>query len=104
MSRNTNPVFNQNSPLVDPATGKVQRPWNSFFQQFTQKAPAVENILDNPYTPNVLGKVIIKGAATITLTRGKVAIDLTGQVIIPMGIGDTLSYTGPATIQWLGGL
>lgn len=101
---NTNPVFNQNSPLVDKDTGKVARPWNSFFQQFTQKAPAVVAITDNPYTPNALGKVIIKGATTITLTRGTVNISLTGQVIIPMGIGDTLSYTGPATLQWLGGL
>ena len=100
----TNPVFNQNSPLVDPKTGRVLPPWNSFFQQFTQKAPAVQTITDNPYTPNVLGKIIITGATTITLTRGTVNIDLTGQRIIPMGIGDKLAYTGPATLQWLGGL
>lgn len=98
----TNPVFNQNSPLVDIKTGKVVPPWNSFFQQFTQKAPAVQNVTKNPYTPNAKGTVIIKGATTITLTRGIVAVVLTGQEIIPMGIGDTLTWTGvPTSIQFL---
>lgn len=97
----TNPVFNLNSPLVDKL-GKILQPWNSFFQQFTQKAPAVQNITANPYTPNARGNVIITGAATITLTRGTVNINLNGQRIIPMGIGDTLSWTGGATVQFLG--
>lgn len=100
----TNPVFNQNSPLVDKQ-GKVAPPWNSFFQQFTQKAPAVEDVSSiNPFTANALGKLILTGAATITFTRGDVVINLTGQRIIPISIGDTVSWTGGATAQFLGGV
>ncbi len=102
---NTNPVFNQNSPLVDITTGKVVPPWNSFFQQFTQKAPKVVtvDVAATPYTPNTKGHVVIKGATTITLTRGLVNIVLTGQIIIPISIGDTLSWTGtPTSVQFLG--
>lgn len=99
----TNPVYNQNAPLVDIKTGKIIAPWNSFFQQFTQKAPAVVDVTQNPYTPNAVGNVIIIGATTITLTRGLVIIILTGQKIIPMGIGDTLTWTGsPTSVQFLG--
>ena len=83
--------------------GKVIPPWNSFFQQFTQKAPTVVDVAQNPYTPNIKGTVIIKGATTITLTRGLVNIVLTGQIIIPISIGDTLSWTGmPTSVQFLG--
>ena len=100
----TSPVINLNAPLVDKS-GKVIPPWNSFFQQFTQKAPAVVDVVDSatPYTPNTKGSVIIKGATTITLTRGLVSIVLTGQIIIPISIGDTLSWTGtPTSVQFLG--
>ena len=99
----TNPVFNQNAPLVDIKTGKVIPPWNSFFQQFTQKAPTIINVSQNPYTPNAVGTVIITGATKIIFTRGSVSIDLTGQRIIPMSISDTLSWTGNAVVQFLGG-
>lgn len=100
---NTNPVYNLNAPLVDKS-GRVISPWNSFFQQFTQKAPAVVSVTQNPFTANVLGKLILTGATTITFTRGSVVIDLTGQRIIPISIGDTVSWTGPATAQFLGGV
>ena len=97
----TSPVVNLNAPLVDKS-GKVIPPWNSFFQQFTQNAPTVVDVAISPYTPNVKGMVIIKGATTITLTRGLVDIILTGQIIIPMSIGDTLSWTGkPTSVQFL---
>ncbi len=94
-------VANLNSPLVDK-TGKVIPPWNSFFQSFTQKAPAVVAVTHNPYTPNDVGTVILTGATTVTLTRGTVAINLTGQRIVPVSIGDTVFWTGPATVQFLG--
>jgi hypothetical protein len=99
----TNPVVNLGSPLVDKS-GKIIPPWNSFFQQFTQDAPAVSSITKNPFTPNAIGKVILTGATKITLSRGTVDIDLTGQQIIPMSIGDTVSWLGNATAQWLGGI
>ncbi len=97
----TNPVLNLNSPLVDKFR-KVIPPWNSFFQQFTQNAPKVVDVTQNPYTPNARGNVILTGATTVSLTRGLVVIDLTGQMIIPVGIGDTVTWTGPATVQFLG--
>ncbi len=97
----SNPVFNLNSPLVDKL-GKIIPPWNSFFQQFTQVAPVVVNVTVNPYKPNVKGNVILTGATTIALTRGTVTINLTGQTIIPVGIGDIVSWTGPAAVKFLG--
>lgn len=97
----TNPVFNLNSPLVDKDR-KVIPPWNSFFQQFTQKAPAVVDVSTfSPYTPNSRGTVILTGAATVTLTRGSVSINLNGERIVPVSIGDTVSWTGGATVQFL---
>lgn len=84
-------------------------PWNSFFQQFTQNPPAVFDIdLDtSPFiiTPNAHGTIILTGGtiSNITLTRGNVDIDLTGQRIIPIRISDTLSvtYSVAPVIQFL---
>jgi hypothetical protein len=101
----TNPVINLSSPLVDPKTGKVVPPWNSFFQQFTQDAPAVSSITQNPFTANAIGKVIILGATTITLTRGNTSTIISGVKIIPISIGDTVSWTGaPTSVQFWGGI
>lgn len=97
----TQPLPNTQSAMVDK-DGKVIPPWNSFFQQLVQAAPAVVTVTKNPYTANTKGNLIVSGATTITLTRGKVAISLTGQKIIPISIGDTVSWTGPATAQFLG--
>ncbi len=106
----TLPVPNIQSAIVSvkSADGKeigkgfVIPPWNSFFQQFSQQAPAVRNITANPYTANTNGNAILTGATTINLKRGIVTINLNGQRIIPISIGDTLSWTGPATVQFLG--
>jgi len=96
------PVPNLNSPLTNKI-GKLIPPWNSWFQQFSQEAPAVVDFsTTNPLTVNSIGTVIITGAATITLTRGATVINLTGQTIIPVSIGDTVSWTGGATVQFLG--
>lgn len=100
---NTNPVYNLNAPLVDPKTGKVVPPWNSFFQQFTQDAPAVSSVIKNPFTPNAIGKFIIIGATKLILSRGSVSVDITGMLIVPMSIGDTVIWTG-GNAQWWGGV
>lgn len=97
----TLPVPNMQAPLVDK-NGKLLPPWNSFFQQLVQQAPAVAPATQNPFTANANGTLILKGAASITLTRGSTNIDLTGQVIIPISIGDTVSWSGPASAQFLG--
>lgn len=99
----TLPVPNMQAPVVDPKTGKLLPPWNSFFQQFVQQAPDVADVtLPSPFTANANGNVILTGAVTIDLTRGSVTINLNGQRIIPVRIGDTVSWTGAATVQFLG--
>ena len=98
----TSPVPNMQAPLVDKDR-KVIPPWNSFFQQLVQQAPAVDTVTEpSPFTANANGKVILTGAATINLTRGSDTINLNGQRIIPVRIGDTVSWTGAAVVQFLG--
>lgn len=98
----TLPVPNMTAPLVDTAR-KVIPPWNSFFQQLVQQAPAVDTVtLGSPFTANSNGKVILTGATTINLTRGSTTINLNGQRIIPVRIGDSVAWTGPATVQFWG--
>lgn len=106
----TLPVSNLNAPMVsvkdkngnEIGKGFIISPWNSFFQQFTQKAPAVAAVNQNPFTANANGTLILKGATTITLTRGSTNITLTGQIIIPISVSDTVSWTGPGIGQFLG--
>lgn len=100
----TQPVPNLRSRLVDKF-GYLIPPWNSFFQQLVQPAPAVASVgvSSTPFTANANGTLIIKGATTITLTRGTVSISLTGQIIIPIAVSDTVSWTGtPTSVQFLG--
>lgn len=101
----TQPVYNMQAPLVKIVAdfGYLIKPWNSLFQQFTQSAPAVDAVTAaSPFTANVNGKVILTSAVTITLTRGLVSVSLTGERIIPVRIGDTVSWTGPAVVQFWG--
>lgn len=100
---NTRPVISILSPLVDIATGKITGPWVQFFQQFVQKAPIIIDVsTQSPYTANQLGTVIITGGTTITLKRGGITIALAnGQAIIPISIGDTVSWAS-GTVKFLG--
>lgn len=98
----TLPVPNMLAPLVN-AAGKIIPPWNSFFQQLVQQAPAVATVASpSPFQANANGKVILTGAATIDLTRGLDTVNLNGQRIIPVRIGDIVSWTGAATVQFWG--
>lgn len=98
----TLPVPNLTSPLVDKL-GKLIPPWNSWFQQFSQKAPAIATVATSPFTANANGTVIFTGGTpVITLTRGTVSIVLTGQRIIPISISDIISWTGATAVQFLG--
>ena len=113
----TLPVLNLLSALVEirkGANGKLQGylipPWNSFFQQFVQPAPAVVDVaLDGSpatFTPNVNGNLIISGGvvSNISLMRGTSVIDLTGEKIIPTAINDTVSitYSSAPSVKFLG--
>jgi len=114
MTTNTRPVPNLTSPIGASADGKTKMfliaPWIQFFQQFVQKAAAVIglNVTASPfsYTPNQLGHVVITGGnvTQLLLMRGDVSINITGQKIIPMSIGDTIevTYSVLPTIQFLG--
>lgn len=96
-------VYNLTSPFTDPKTGKLLPPWNMLLQQLLQAPPAVVDVTDpSPFTPNIAGTVILTGAVTVDLTRGSVTINLNGERIIPVSVGDTVSWTGPATVQFLG--
>lgn len=100
----TLPVPNTNSPIGNIKGDKVYLipPWNSFFQQFTQQAPAIQTVTQNPFTANQNGTVIVaSGATTTLLTRGTTTINLgAGQKIIPVSIGDTITTDGMS--QFLG--
>lgn len=101
----TQPVYNLLAPLVKVVGNKgfLISPWNSLFQQFTQQAPNVASVTAaNPFTANANGKVIITGAVSILLTRGLTTTNLTGERIIPVRIGDTVSWSGPATVEFWG--
>jgi len=113
----TQPVLNLNSPIAEVRKGAngllkafLIPPWNSFFQQFTQPAPAVAAVaLDGSpftFTPNSNGNLIVTGGtiSNISLMRGTVTINLTGERVIPLAINDTVSitYSVVPTLQFLG--
>lgn len=110
----TLPVPNLGAPIASLRDAKgnevgkafVIPPWNSWFQGFSQKAPSVQDVTSggSPFTANQNGTVILKGASTVHFTRGNILIDLSGidPTIIPISISDVVSWTGPATVQFLG--
>ena len=86
-------VPNLKAALTDKLN-KIIPPWNSFFQQFTAVAKEAE-IPTSPYTPNTQGNLIfITAPASITLTRGSLNITMTGQKIVPVAVGDTVTWSG----------
>lgn len=108
MTTNTRPVVNINAPLGkvdDKGLVRLVSPWIQFFQQFVQKAAAVISVPvggAGNYTPNQNGTVIITGTG-IKLIRGSVTINLTnGQCVIPISIGDEVSWTTASALQFLG--
>lgn len=101
----TLPVPNMQAALARVKGGMAYLvpPWNSFFQQFVQPAPAVASVTTSPFTANANGTVIFTGGApVITLTRGTDNIVLTGQRIVPISVGDTVTWVGATTVQFLG--
>lgn len=115
----TIPLPNINSPLARVeliVNGKkiigqafIVPPWNNYFQQISQAASQVMDVAltGSPFsiTPNAHGTLIITGGtiSNISLIRGAVTINLTGQVIIPIRISDTISitYSVAPTVQFL---
>jgi hypothetical protein len=112
MSSVTQPVPNQQSAMVDVKNkdgktigqGFIIPPWNSFFSEFSEAAPAIESELgESPFTANTNGTLIIKGGTGISLERGGVTITLAnGQAIIPISDGDTITWATATSVQFLG--
>lgn len=116
----TSPLPNMRAALVivkdkngnEIGKGYLADPWNSFFQQFTQQAPAVAAVspTSSPfsYQANQNGTLIVSGGtvSAISLTRGTVVIPLSTvrPLAIPISIGDTVTvtYSVLPTIQFLG--
>jgi hypothetical protein len=109
----TRPVPNTNSPLVDK-NGKIINPWNIWFQQFSQQAPAVVNIVVGvspfSYRANNIGQIIVRGGtvSNISLIRGNPiilsnVINFTGALSVPVSIGDIvkITYSVLPTVQFL---
>jgi hypothetical protein len=106
-------VYNQNAPLVDPKTGKIVPPWNSFFQDSTQAPPAVAvvSVGASPfsYTPNIKGQVVITGGTVsdISIVRGTVSISLFNSTanarVVLASIADTviITYSVPPIVRFL---
>ena len=94
-------VPNLKAALTD-RLNKIIPPWNSFFQQFTAPAKDAEIPTISPYTPNTQGNLIFtSGTPAITLTRGELDLILTGQKIIPIAVGDTVTWSGATTVHFL---
>lgn len=117
MTTNTRPV-----PNTQSAIGEVKKdnagnlkvylitPWTQFFQQFVQKVAAAVHITVTAspfnYTPNQNGNVHINGGtvSNVSLVRGLDVLDITGQKLVPVGIGDTvrITYTVAPAVKFLG--
>jgi len=114
VTTNTRPVPNIQSAIAQSSDGKVKvfllTPWTQWFQQFTQKVAAAVSVVPNSspfqYTPNQNGNVYINGGtvSNVSLIRGLDTLDITGQKIVPTGIGDTIqiTYTVAPTVKFLG--
>lgn len=96
------------SRFVDSSL-RIVTPWIQYLQQFTQAPPPFVDITVDvspfSYTAAEPGFIILSGGtvSTIHLVRGTDDIDLTGQKIIPVSIGDTVvtTYSVLPTIQFI---
>lgn len=126
----TLPVPNQQAPIAEIKKDNSGRllaylipPWNSWFQQFSQRAPAAVDVTGSgagtTFTANSNGTLFIRNALVtnpadpttfIRLTRGATPIYIPGtNAIIPIAIGDTVlwlnTFPGPpnnTVAQFLG--
>jgi hypothetical protein len=102
------PLPNLGSPFVGKF-GRLLSPWNFYLQQFVQAPP---NIIDvtvgtSPYNYQAEepGNISITGGtvSAITLFRGLLNVDVTGQKLIPVAINDVVrvTYSVLPTIKFL---
>lgn len=111
------PLPNMRAPLVSVKSpegkeigkGYLIDPWNGYFQQFGQVAPAptaVTGASPLSYKANTKGNLFVIGGtvSNILLIRGNGTFDLTGEKIIPISIGDIVrvTYSVAPTMTFLG--
>lgn len=97
------PVPNLDAPVIDPKTGRLSTPWNSFFQQFTQAPEEIVKLDHNGvflnYTAETPGNLLVIGASSsqIILTRGNLSLTLPfTEGFVPLSISDSVNIqTGP---------
>ena len=96
------------APLVDNNL-LARPPWTTFFQQFVQAPSVAVSLLvgTSPfsYSAREPGQVAVVGGtvSSITLSRGTVVIDVTGEKLVPVQIKDiiTVTYSVLPVIQFL---
>lgn len=102
------PLPNLVSPFVN-ATRNLIAPWNFYLQQFTQAPPNVADIVVGAspfsYVSKEPGNVSVTGGtvSVTILTRGLINLDVSGQKLIPVSIGDavTVVYSVIPTLKFL---
>lgn len=90
-------------------SGNIVTPWIQYLQQFTQKPPPFVDIdVDiSPfsYTAVEPGFVFVSGGtvSAIALDRGSDTLNFTGQIQVPVSIGDivTVTYSVLPTITFI---
>lgn len=95
--------------FIDKANCRIVKPWIQYLQQFTQAPgkfnPVSVGISPFSYKSAEPGFVYIKNGTitTVTLTRGSLTLDVTGLVLIPVGVSDTvvITYTGVPTVYFI---
>lgn len=80
-------------------SGNLNPAWQSFFQQFTQAPPGASSLVVTAspfdYVAREPGLIAVVGGtvSALTLTRGTVSIDVSGEKLIQVSIKDTVTVT-----------
>lgn len=87
------------APLVDAAGLLKQQAWVSFFQQFVSAPspilPLIVGVSPYVYIAVEPGLIAVSGGtvSAISLIRGSIAINVTGMLLIPVEIKDSIKVT-----------
>lgn len=85
-------------PFTD-LSGNLNPAWQSFFQQFTQAPPGASSLVITAspfaYVAREPGLIAVVGGtvASVTLTRGTLNIDVSGEKLIAVSVKDTITVT-----------
>lgn len=92
------PLPNQIQRLTTPS-GTIAAPWTQYLQQFTQAPPNFLELFPDvsPFSYKAVepGLIGIEGGSVsdVTLTRGIIQINVTGTILVPVSIADTVEIT-----------